>query len=533
MRIRLLESHFPQHDFALGLPLAVFARPVTQLPLVPAAASVAMAALTRVHGDSILMPKRWVVATLAGYQESYRTGQERGLRLERRRDMTSRPCDSACPSGNQGLNKAMSARERTRSHRCRHVPGVSLAFALLAHPAMAESHATASAAGHAHAEDVSPLLPTANPGPSGDLFPATAQTLDQAYDQYTAFKNTMQTTTNVQIAMPVSIFWQAGTPNGGPSTAELVYSPVASWTPFKDTAIGSGTFTFAFQGNQFWTGANTDAQQSGMGLLVPPNAWGENNYQYSQITYTHALPGDWLSVSVGQYSFADYDGNEYAGNTQTNFINYALSQNGTQAYANAGLGAYAQVSAVPHILIAAGFQNATDVLGRTLTTSGYSNGQIAWFGVAQWTPDILAGGAYGIIYYNQPSVPLQPSASQGISFSASQNLDTRFGVFLRVNNASGAAIPITTSIAFGGVINDPFGRNRPDQGGLGFAWSKVNQTETGEPTRHAEEAAELYYAITIFKGLQITPDVQVTLNPVFAPSTSVAAVFSVRTTFNF
>jgi hypothetical protein len=229
-----------------------------------------MAALARVYGDSILMSKRWVVATLAGYQESYRTAHEPGLRLELRREMPSRPCDNAWPSGEQGLNKAMSARERTLSNRCRHVIGVSLALALVAHPAMAESHATASAAGHAHAEDVSPLLPTANPGPSGDLFPATAQTLDQAYDQYTAFKNTMQTTTNVQIAMPVSIFWQAGTPNGGPSTAELVYSPVASWTPFKDTAIGSGTFTFAFQGNQFWTGANTDAQQSGMGLLVPP-----------------------------------------------------------------------------------------------------------------------------------------------------------------------------------------------------------------------------------------------------------------------
>jgi len=44
---------------------------------------------------------------------------------------------------------------------------------------------------------------------------------------------------------------------------------------------------------------------------------------------------------------------------------------------------------------------------------------------------------------------------------------------------------------------------------------------------------ELYYNFTVFKGMQITPDVQVYFHPALAQNTGTAAVFSIRTTFNF
>lgn len=170
-----------------------------------------------------------------------------------------------------------------------------------------------------------------------------------------------------------------GTPNGGPGVAELVYSPSATWTPFTNTAIGSGAFNFAFQGNQFWTGANTNSQQGSMGLITAPNDWGANGYQYAQITYTQTLPGKWLAVSVGQYSFGQFDGNQYAGNAQANFINYALAQNNTQTYANAGVGAYAQITPNNQLQFAGGLQGATNITGETVTVSGFRNNQIAYF----------------------------------------------------------------------------------------------------------------------------------------------------------
>lgn len=370
-------------------------------------------------------------------------------------------------------------------------------------------------------------------GPPLPLYTTLSDAAEAAVDRYSALKTLLQTDANIGFSMPVSNFVQLGTPKGGPAVTELVYSPQLTWTPFTGTAIGSGVFTFAFQGNQFWTGANTGTQQKRMGLLTTPNDWPENEPQFLQLTYTHTFPGNWLAVSVGQYAFTQYDGNVYAGNPQANFTNYALAQNGTQAYANAGTGAYLQVTPNSQLQFAAGLQGATDIEGSALTTSGLGDGSIASFIAAQWTPTFLAGGSYGALYYSQPSVPHQPSAAQGISFSASQGITARYGVFLRVNNASGAAIPIETSVAFGGVVNDPFGRNDHDQAGLGFVWDKTNLAFVDAPARRSEQLAEVYYNFAVCKALIVTPDVQLYVRPALAPDTGVAAVFTLRTTINF
>ena len=360
-----------------------------------------------------------------------------------------------------------------------------------------------------------------------------ADALNGWYDQYEELKKTLQADTGIELSMPVSLFGQWGAPSSGRGVAEIVYAPYIAWTPFTETVIGSGTFTFAFQGNQFWTHANTLAQQQRMGLLTPPNGWSTNGYQYAQITYTHTLPGNRLAVSVGQYSIGLFDGNAYAGSAQTNFVNYALSWNGTQTYANAGTGAYLQLMPTDTLQFAAGLQSATDVTGATLTTGGLSDGRIAYFASAHWSPKILAGGAYGILYYTQPSVPLQPGASQGVSFSASQTITRSYGVFVRANNASGSANPVETTVAFGGVVNNPFGRNDLDQAGLGFTWNKTNLAYASGPVRRTEQLGEIYYNFTVFKALQIAPDLQVYYKPALAPDTTIAAVITLRTTINF
>jgi hypothetical protein len=138
--------------------------------------------------------------------------------------------------------------------------------------------------------------PAAN---STDFTEQLSHDLNSVYDQYLASKTTIQNDYNIQFSMPVSVFGQWGTPNGGSGVAELVYSPTVTWTPFTNTAIGSGAFNFAFQQNQFWTPANTNSQQGSMGLITAPNDWGGNGYQFAQITWTQTLPGKWLAVSAG------------------------------------------------------------------------------------------------------------------------------------------------------------------------------------------------------------------------------------------
>ena len=151
----------------------------------------------------------------------------------------------------------------------------------------------------------------------------------------------------------------------------------------------------------------------------------------------------------------------------------------------------------------------------------------------EWAPNFLGGGAYDLLGYSQPSVPQQPSNSQGVSFSAVQNIDSKWGLFLRANGASGTAIPIETSVAWGGIYNNPLERNKLDQVGLGIFWDKTNQKAVGQPARNAEWGTELYYNYALFKGLWLTPDIQLFFDPALHPGAGPAAVFTLRATALF
>jgi porin len=369
-----------------------------------------------------------------------------------------------------------------------------------------------------------------------DFMQDVTQLLNDIHNEYLGLKKELKSDYNIQYSMQVSIFPQWGTPKGGPGTAELVYAPNITWNPFTNTAIGSGSFNVAVQQNQFWTKANTASQQARLGLITQPNDWGVSGYQYNQLMYTHTLPGSWswLSITVGQYTFLAYDDSLYAGNAQTNFISLPLVQNATQTYPQGGLGAYAQ-AATPdgQFAVAGGFQGATSVTGESLTTRGFSTGKFAYFAEGEWWPNFLAGGDYSVLGYTQPSVPQQPTNSQGVSFNGVQKIDSKWGLFLRANYASGTAIPIATSVAWGGINNNPFHRNKLDQVGLGLFWDKTNLKAVGRPARNAELGTELYYNYTIYKGLRLTPDVQVYFDPALKPGTGPAAVFTLRTTAFF
>lgn len=110
-----------------------------------------------------------------------------------------------------------------------------------------------------------------------------------------------------------------------------------------------------------------------------------------------------------------------------NFIGYSLTQNGSQNYAQAGLGAYVQFNPVKEITLAAGFQDNNDISGSYIQVSTFGNGQYAWFGYGAWSPTLgtWGQGTYSLLYYNLPGVPAQPTPGQGLSFNAAQPIGDR------------------------------------------------------------------------------------------------------------
>jgi Carbohydrate-selective porin, OprB family len=359
---------------------------------------------------------------------------------------------------------------------------------------------------------------------------------DSSYDSYSAWKKSLATNYGLTFAMQTSYFLQSATPDGGKPVSLFVWTPSVTWTPYDNSTWGTGQVNVAFQRAQYWSGANNASQQARIGTITGTNDWGSNAYTWLQATFTQTLPGalHWLSITGGQYGFGNFDGDRYAGNAQTNFVTYALAQNPTLTYPFAGVGAYA-TAAIPNtaVSISSGFQGATDIAGKQFSTRGYDTGQIAYFGNILWAPTLptLGAGSYNVIVYHQPSVPLQPGQSTGVSFAMSQSMGPKYGVFARANYASGDVIAMQSSVGGGGIVNDPFGRHPNDQLALGLFLNKANQALLPTTTnRNEEHGAELYYRYTIAKGLQLTPDVAVIANPILAPQRPAEYLFTLRLT---
>jgi hypothetical protein len=387
--------------------------------------------------------------------------------------------------------------------------------------------------------------------PAPDALPRigvdTVNAIDRLYDRYLELKQTLSDQYGLDFSMPFSLFPQFASAGGGKPVWLVVYNPTLSWRPFTETDVGSGKIDIATGHQTYYSRTNTAAQAARMGLITLPIDSTNDELSLDTLAYTQTLPGglNWLSITAGQYNLFDFDPNQYAADSQINFINYAVAQDATQTFPSAGFGGYASANSPDgRFHLAGGSQSAGNLAGDSLRSSGrYLN-----WGNFQWTPRVrgLGAGIYSVLAYKQPFIHGVSSHSTGISFSASQELTETWGAFFRFNTASGHDIDIRTSVAAGGVRNDPFGRSPTDRVGFAVGYDATNSHAIGvEPNgaveqetlfatpRSHEWVSEVFYNYTISKAVRLTPDAQVFWNPALAPSRGAEGVFTVRTTLFF
>ena len=362
------------------------------------------------------------------------------------------------------------------------------------------------------------------------------QPFDNASRRYAKAKQQIQDTTGIVYSMTSSVLSQWGTPGSDYGAVQAQFSPAVNWEVFDTARFGTGSFQFAYLATQYWSGQTGTSLQNRLNLNSPVNDYADNQLTFAQVSYTHDFPGNVVSLTVGQYPFSNFDSNAYSNNEQVNFIGYSLAQNGSQNYSQGSLGAYVQLSLSDELTFAAGFQDANNVAASNyIQFNTVGQGQYSWFLYGAWSPTFgkLGQGSYSLLYYNLPSVEMQPRASSGLSFSASQPFGEQWGLFLRANTVSNSSQYIQSSIAGGAVYNNPLGRAPLDQIGLGIAWNRVNQSlYAGTFARPSESMVELYWSWSV-RHLLITPDVQLYFQPALTPTQQMAAVFSLRLTVLF
>ena len=350
---------------------------------------------------------------------------------------------------------------------------------------------------------------------------------------YIEAKNFLTDKIGIQVGLDVSYTAQRLAPGGKQTSVQGYYYPYLTWTLFQERSWGSGVVNVNYNFVHYW-GQEAAVVQNRGNLVAAFNDDSSPDKTFSQLSYTHTLPGrwDWLSVTVGQFPLYNFDGTEYLDNQQTALMNYALSQNASAAYPGASLGAYVQVQN-SQFAVAAGYQDATNITGEQIRGKTAFDGKYTGFGSVSWTPSFKLGeGQYSFLYYYQPSVSEQKENINGWSVNLQQNIGSRLAVFGRANGSTGGAMPIKNSYAVGVSLLDPLARNPLDTITLGVAYNRLSAQGLGYPIsmRNSETAVELQWVWGIGKFVTVTPDLQLYPKAGLNPEQGITTVVGLRTT---
>lgn len=321
---------------------------------------------------------------------------------------------------------------------------------------------------------------------------------------------------------------------GGKQTAVLgIYYPYVNWMAFQDRALGSGEINFNYNKMHYW-GASAAVLQNRAGLAASFNDASANEDIFSQLSYTHTLPGrlSWLSVTAGQFPLSNFDGTNFLDNQQTSLMNMALAQNASSAYPSASFGAYAQAQ-TDTFTMSAGYQDGSNLSGEYIRLKDAFSGHYTAFTFLAWTPSFKVGsGQYSFLYYYQPSVSAQPENVNGWSFNAQQNWGEKWAVFARANGSTGGAAVIKNSYAVGAAWLNPLERNPQDALILGVAYNRLSQKGLNYPAfmRSTEAAAEVQWVIGFGKFVTVSPDLQFSPRPALKEKSGPVVALGLRTT---
>lgn len=353
--------------------------------------------------------------------------------------------------------------------------------------------------------------------------------------KYADFKKWLGDKFGFSYTLDASFLPQRGAPNGSKTSTQTQYYGTATWNMFDSDLIGAGSATIAYTAVRYW-GINGNTLANNIGVITPQNDYTTNGNYFDQLSYTHTLPGkmDWLSVTLGQFPMYNFDGGDYNANQQINFLNYALSQNGSSAYSTASLGGYITATPNDEWSFTLGAQNANNITGETISWDKFKKGKFTTFAAATYSPTLWGlPGEYSLMVYDVPSTTEHPYHTRGWSLNLQQNVTPKIALFGRINGASKTPETAKQSYVLGAVYNNPFNRNSLDQIGLAGAMNKLNQPVNGAGTRSWENTIEGYYAFGISNFMTLTPDVQFYINPGANLGTSTATVVSLRATLMF
>ncbi|MHC4612236.1 MAG: carbohydrate porin [Planctomycetota bacterium] len=260
------------------------------------------------------------------------------------------------------------------------------------------------------------------------------------------------------------------------------------------------------------------------------NGFNTQSFNLRQLYWQQFLFNNELSYRIGKVDLGDVFNNNRLQSDNHFFLNAAFSDNPTMAYPENDFGG--DITWRPHrlVYVAAGAANADD--DNNSDTSNRSIRSSDWFTVAEvgftpWFEDLGAGHYRLTAWYTDAGSSSGASSASGVSLSFDQDLGPRMLAFLRYGYTDGDLTTTEQIVAGGMAFRRPFGKN-DDLAGIAAAWGRPADDRLGD-----QSVVEAFYRFQLTPAIEVTPDLQLIIEPTLAPEEDYVWVFGVRVRITF
>ena len=255
--------------------------------------------------------------------------------------------------------------------------------------------------------------------------------------------------------------------------------------------------------------------------------FGVNNFFISQFWWEQHLFNDEVIFRIGKIDQFDYIDSFNFSSSKLFFINSAFSDNPTISFPGNGLGA-------------AALYNPNDffyMLGSIGDANGKSSGFDfdAFFSEQEFFTGVeigilpkingLGNGNYHVALWHSDRIKKQNiPTGKGVAITFQQQLWNDYNTFLRYSYSNGRVTNLKQLLSAGVGVYDPFYLGMKDNLiGLAIAWG-----EPKDNNLRSQYVIESFLRLQVFRSVQVTPDIQLIINPSEAPDENIVAVFGMR-----
>ncbi|MEC7839381.1 MAG: carbohydrate porin [Chlamydiota bacterium] len=272
---------------------------------------------------------------------------------------------------------------------------------------------------------------------------------------------------------------------------------------------------------------------------IPPNLLGPaigslwkttstfSNYSYKLIRLwiDYQLIRDRLRFIAGKIDLTDYVYLYRFSSPNFNFIGQGMTSGLTIPIPSNGLTFLAEYKPTKDTAVIAQVADANGDK-RTLSFDTFFNKHEYFSSIEfMYTPNLPSWGKgnYNLVFwYIDPRKDFLTRSSYGIAFTLEQECTEGIVPFLRYGYTNGKATTVQQFVTTGIGFLAPFSR-KDDEYGIGYTWGHPSNG-----TLREQFSIETYYRLQLTHHIQITPDIQIYINPSNNPGENVIGVFSIR-----